>query len=68
VRWIDTVWAKLGPAMTAVFRSMTERSYTRMVALFSPRGFLARNGTASGMTIWTTVILALVLLVSYLTT
>lgn len=68
VRWIDTVWAKLGPAMTAVFRSMMERSYTRMVALFSPRGVLARNGTSSGMTIWTTVILALVLLVSYLTT
>ena len=68
VRWIDTVWAKLGPAMTAVFRTMMERSYTRMVALFSPRGVLARNGTSSGMTIWTTVILALVLLVSYLTT
>lgn len=68
VRWIDTVWEKLGPSMTQTFRDFTGRAYTQLVALFSPRGFLARNGTASGMTIWTSVILALVLLVSYLTT
>jgi hypothetical protein len=67
VRWVDTVWAKLGPAMTHVFRSLTERTYDRMINAFSPRGALARNGTAAGMTIWTTVILALVLLISYLT-
>ena len=67
VRWIDTVWAKLGPAMTSLFRSFSERTYERLVDTFSPRGVLARNGVAGGMAIWTTVILAVVLLVSYLT-
>jgi len=67
VRWIDTVWAKLGPAMTHIFRDLSGRAYTYLVDTFSPRGALARNAAAGGMTIWTTVILAFVLLVSYLT-
>ena len=67
VRWIDTVWAKLGPAMTSLFRSLSERAYDRLVDTFSPRGVLARNGVAGGMAVWTTVILAVVLLLSYLT-
>lgn len=67
VRWLDTVWAKLGPAMTGVFRRLSERAYDRMVATFSPRGVLARNGLSGGMTIWTSVILAVVLLLSFLT-
>lgn len=67
VRWIDTVWAKLGPAMTQIFRDLSGRAYTRLVDTFSPQGALARNAFAGGMTIWTAVILGLVLLVSYLT-
>jgi len=67
VRWIDTVWAKLGPAMTAVFRGFSERTYDRLVDAFSPRGVLSRNPVSRGMAVWTAVILALVLLVSYLT-
>ncbi|MBA3067726.1 MAG: Na(+)/H(+) antiporter subunit D [Hyphomonas sp.] len=66
-RWIDTVWAKLGPAMTATFRTLSERAYDRLVDTFSPRGVLARNGVSGGMAVWTTVILGVVLLVSYLT-
>jgi hypothetical protein len=53
--------------MTHIFRDMSGRAYTHLVDTFSPRGALARNAAAGGMTIWTTVILALVLLVSYLT-
>lgn len=67
VRWIDTVWAKLGPSLTALFRSLSERAYERLVDTFSPRGVLSRNGVAGGMAVWTTVILAVVLLVSFLT-
>lgn len=67
VRWIDTVWAKLGPALTAVFRGVSERTYDRLVDTFSPRGMLSRNPLSRGMAIWTTVILAVVLLVSFLT-
>jgi multicomponent Na+:H+ antiporter subunit D len=66
VRWLDTVWAKLGPAMTAFFRALTERSYDRLFDAFSPRGVIARNGLSGGMTVWTAVILGVVLLVSFL--
>jgi len=67
VRWIDTVWAKLGPAMTSIFRGVSSRAYSQLADTFSPHGVLARNAASGGMAIWTTVILALVLLVSYLT-
>jgi len=67
VRWIDTVWAKLGPAMTQIFRDLSGRAHTRLVDTFSPQGALARNAFAGGMTIWTAAVLGLVLLVSYLT-
>jgi multicomponent Na+:H+ antiporter subunit D len=67
VRWIDAVWAKLGPAMTQIFRDLSGRAYTRLVDTFSPQGALARNAFAGGMTIWTAAVLGLVLLVSYLT-
>ena len=67
VRWIDTVWAKLGPALTSIFRGVSSRAYDQLADTFSPRGVLARNAASGGMAIWTTVILALVLLVSYLT-
>lgn len=67
VRWIDTVWSKISPATGAIAGRLAGRAYDHMVATFSPRGVLARNGFSGGMTLWTTVILAVVLLVSYLT-
>ncbi|MEX1250971.1 MAG: Na(+)/H(+) antiporter subunit D [Hyphomonas sp.] len=68
VRWIDTVWAKLGPAMTIIFGRLSERAYDRLVDTFSPRGGFARSPITSGAAIWTTVILAVVLLVSFIRT
>ncbi len=68
VRWINTVWAKLGPAMTIIFGRLSERVYDRLVDTFSPRGGLARSPITSGAAIWTTVILAVVLLVSFIRT
>lgn len=67
VRWVDTVWAKLGPSMSAVFARLTDKAYDQLVASFSPRGVLARNGLSGGMTIWTAVILAVVMLISFVT-
>lgn len=67
VRWIDAVWSRISPATGAIAGRLAARTYHRMVAAFSPRGELARNGFSGGMTLWTTVILAVVLLVSYLT-
>ena len=52
--------------MTAIFRGFSGRTYDRLVDAFSPRGVLSRNPVSRGMAVWTAVILALVLLVSYL--
>jgi len=67
-RWVNTVWNKLGPATTTIFGRLSERAYDRLVDTFSPRGGLARNPITSGAAIWTTVILAVVLLVSFIRT
>ena len=48
-------------------RGFYERTYDRLVDAFSPRDLLSRNPVSRGMAVWTAVILALVLLVSYLT-
>jgi len=66
-RWVDTVWSKIGPATAAIAARLASRAYENMVATFSPRGMLSRNVFSGGMTLWTAVILGLVLLVSYLT-
>ena len=67
VRWLDTVWSKISPATGAIAGRLAGRAYDNMVATFSPRGMLSRNVFSGGMTLWTAVILGLVLLVSYLT-
>ena len=67
VRWMDTIWSKVGPAIAAIAGRLSSRAYDNMVATFSPRGMLSRNLFSGGMTLWTAVILALVLLVSFLT-
>lgn len=67
VRWMDTIWSKVGPATAAIAGRLSSRAYDNMVATFSPRGMLSRNLFSGGMTLWTAVILALVLLVSFLT-
>jgi multicomponent Na+:H+ antiporter subunit D len=65
VRWIDTVWSKLRPSAGARFESLGGRAYQQMLASFSPRGLLARNRMSAGMSIWTAVILALILMTAY---
>lgn len=67
VRWMDTIWSKVGPATAVIAGRLSSRAYDNMVATFSPRGMLSRNLFSGGMTLWTAVILALVLLVSFLT-
>lgn len=66
VRWSGTVWGKLGPAMSGLFSRFADRAYLRLEAAFSPKGDLARGGLSGGATIWTAVILAAVLLLSFL--
>jgi multicomponent Na+:H+ antiporter subunit D len=66
--WTGTVWQKVGPAMSAIFFKLTGRAYDRIEDTFSPRGELARGGLASGMAIWTAILLGFVLLLSFITT
>lgn len=65
--WANTVWGKLGPAMTAIFTRITTSAYDRLEAAFSPRGQLAQGGLTGGAAIWTAVILGIVLLMSFVT-
>ena len=51
--------------MTGVFGQLTTRAFSRLEAAFSPRGRIARGGLNNGMAIWTAVVLALALGVSY---
>ena len=66
--WTGTVWQKVGPAMSGIFFKLTGRAYERIEDTFSPRGELARGGLASGMAIWTAILLGFVLLLSFITT
>ncbi|MCA8901289.1 MAG: Na(+)/H(+) antiporter subunit D [Hyphomonas sp.] len=65
VSWMGTVWQKAGPAMTAAFFGVTGKAYTWIEAAFSPRGELARGGLNGAMTVWTAVLLGIVLLLSF---
>ncbi|MFN7054258.1 proton-conducting transporter membrane subunit [Hyphomonas sp.] len=66
VSWAGTVLGKTGPALDGVFAGLLQRGYDRLEATFSPQGNLARGGLSGGATIWTAVILAAVLLLSFL--
>lgn len=63
--WAGSVWAKVGPAMTAVFFGISGRAYERIENAFSPRGELSRGPLTGGMAIWTAALLGLVLLLSF---
>lgn len=63
--WSDTVWGKVGPAMTAVFNKVSQQAYDRIEAAFSPRGALSRGPVTGAMAIWTAALLGIVLLLSF---
>lgn len=65
--WAGTVWSKVGPAMTAIFFTVTGRAYTRIENTFSPRGQLARGGLQGAAAIWTAAVLGFVLLLAFIT-
>ncbi|MEZ5947075.1 MAG: Na(+)/H(+) antiporter subunit D [Hyphomonas sp.] len=64
--WAGTVWGKAGPAMTAAFFRVTDRTYSWIEAAFSPRGELARGGLTGAMAMWTAALLGIVLLLSFM--
>lgn len=67
VQWAHAIWSKSGPALGQVAKRLAERLYLNIERTFSPRGLLAKGGLTGGMAIWTTVILGIVLLLSFAT-
>ncbi len=67
VSWTGTVWAKMGPAMTAAFLSVSGRAFSVIESAFSPRGELARGPLTGTMAMWTAALLGIILLISFVT-
>jgi multicomponent Na+:H+ antiporter subunit D len=65
--WGHAIWSKSGPALGQVAQRMAERLYFNIERTFSPHGLLAKGGLTGGMAIWTTVILGIVMLLSFVT-
>ena len=66
VSWADAVWARLGPAMDRIRARIASSVFDQLTFAFSPAGMLSRSGLASATSIWSAVILGLVLAVSIL--
>ena len=64
VKWVDAVWARLGPAFTNMWRGLGGKIYNNLTMAFSPEGQLSRGGHATSMAVWTGIILGLVVIIS----
>ena len=64
VVWLGEVWCRLGPAMTNAAKNVSRRVYDRIEATFSPQGQLSRGALSGGMAIWTSIVLAFVMLLA----
>ena len=65
-QWAGVVWNKVGPAMTAALAGLSGQAFTRIEALFSPRGVLARGPLTGSMALWTAALLGIVLLMAFI--
>ncbi|MAP95881.1 MAG: Na(+)/H(+) antiporter subunit D [Ponticaulis sp.] len=61
VVWLGAVWHRLGPAMTDSMQGVARRVYDRIEDTFSPKGQLSRGPLSSGIAIWTSIVLAIVM-------
>ena len=64
VVWVGAVWERLGPAMTETALMVSRRVYDKIEAAFSPQGELSRGPLSAGMAVWTSILLAVVLVLS----
>ncbi|MAI90315.1 Na(+)/H(+) antiporter subunit D [Ponticaulis sp.] len=62
--WVGDVWAKVGPAMTGAAQRLSRKVYDRIEATFSPQGELSRGPLSAGMAIWTSIVLAVVMVLA----
>lgn len=64
VTWFGAVWEKVGPAMTGSIQKLSRRIYDQIEATFSPQGELSRGPLSAGMAIWTSIVLAFVMVLA----
>lgn len=64
VVWLGAVYSKIGPATTSALKSLSRKVYDSIENTFSPQGELSRGPLSSGMAVWTSVMLAVVLILS----
>ena len=62
--WTGAVWNKAGPAMTGAALRLSRRVYNHIEATFSPQGELSRGPLSAGMAIWTSIVLAIVMVLA----
>ncbi len=62
--WVGDVWNKVGPALTDTAKSVSRKVYDQIEAAFSPQGQLSQGPMSAGMAIWTSILLAVVMLVA----
>lgn len=64
--WSGAVWAKIGPALMAVWVKLYKRAFLGIEAAFSPQGVMARGPLTGGMAVWAGVLLGAVLIMSFM--
>ncbi len=64
--WAGEIWNRAGPAITGSALRVSRRMYDHIEATFSPQGQLSRGPLSSGMAIWASVVLSVVMLIALL--
>tara|TARA_Y100000052_G_scaffold27194_1_gene34032 strand:+ start:12234 stop:14018 length:1785 start_codon:yes stop_codon:yes gene_type:complete len=67
VVWLGAVWNRLGPAASDAALKVSKRVFGHIEATFSPQGQLSRGPLSTGMAIWTSVVLAVVMILALFT-
>ena len=62
--WLGAVWQRLGPGMTGSALKVSRRVYNHIEATFSPQGQLSRGPLSAGMAVWTSIVLAVVMILA----
>ncbi|MFC6196449.1 Na(+)/H(+) antiporter subunit D [Ponticaulis profundi] len=62
--WVGAVWSRVGPALTNSAQGFSRKIYDNIEAAFSPQGQLSRGPMSAGMAVWTSIVLAVVLIVA----
>ena len=63
--WVGAVWSRVGPALTNSAQGFSRKiCHDNIEAAFSPQKQLSRGPMSAGMAVWTSIVLAVVLIVA----